>query len=233
MTITLMASKAIAAGVAGVIKRSASLGADIHLYAVQALLHAEKHGDPCYIDRLVTGLHAANRPVALKTWVQQYSPIRWNGDGKCGLLPKDAKGYTPFDVEGANAHPYYEQVERVGQPLTLMQLLAMVQRAASKTASYEEKGEIAEGENVVLMRNFSERLTKLVDETKAKAEQPVSDAAKTTANIAGASRTTAKQDTPARKVAAARGTAPKAPKPARDAAREPVVAGAVHAAQVA
>ncbi len=166
--IKLMSGAAIDKGIEDVIARGNTLGKDIHKFAVQALLHAEKHGDPRKVDRLFKGMHKALRPQAFKVWVETYSPIRWNGDGKVGILKSTAKAFKPFDCESANADPYWNPAENVGKPLTLEALRAMVGQMAKKLAKVDEgKLDLAEGENVVVMRNYIKRMQE-ADEVAAR-----------------------------------------------------------------
>lgn len=141
-----------------VCKKSIGLAGDIHDIAVECLKNAQKHNDPRKLDRLVTGLHRASRPEALKVWVQTYSPVRWNGDGKVGMLKITAKAYTPFNVPAAEATPYYEAQEKVGKPLTLAAMLAIIARMDKKVEKAEEAGTIDENENVVDLMAFAKRI---------------------------------------------------------------------------
>lgn len=162
MAIELMDGKKIDAGIASIAKRSAKLSADIHTYGVQALLHALTHSDPRKVDAILKALHKANRPEAFKVWVEANSPIRWNGDGKIGMQKPDAKAFTPFNIDGANAKPYYEATENVGKPLTLAALKAMIQQMEKKLDKAEKDDLIAEGENVVEMKAFVARAQQLI-----------------------------------------------------------------------
>lgn len=152
------APKTLDGRIDNVIKRSAELGLDIHGVAVECLQHALDHGDPRKMDRLAKGLHASCRPIALMEWAKKFSPIMWNGDGDVGIIKADAKTFKPFDIDGANAEPYWTPVEIVKKPLTLDQLKKMIATMESKVSNAEQgKAEIAEGENIVDMRAFVER----------------------------------------------------------------------------
>lgn len=165
MAIELMDGKAIDAGIESIAKRSADLSADIHTYGVQALLHAhptDGHSDPRKVDNILKALHKANRPEAFKVWVQTYTPIRWNGDGKIGVLKEASPKYVPWDIEGANANPYYEAIEKVGKPLTLKALKAMISRMETRLKTAEDENLIGEGENVIEMKAFVARAQQLI-----------------------------------------------------------------------
>lgn len=142
-----------------IVKRSNTLADDIHDVAVLCLVHAKDHNDPRKLDRLYSGLHKACRPEALKAWVEKYSPVRWNGDGKVGMLKQTAKNYTPFALDAAQADPYWTPQEAVKKPLTLAMLKAMIAQMEKKLDKAEDNDLIAEGENVIEMRAFVKRMT--------------------------------------------------------------------------
>lgn len=164
VVLKLLAGEAIDTLVESVITRSQALGPDVHKAAVQCLMHAEKHADPRKLDRLMKGLHASNRPAALKTWAEKYSPIRWNGDDKVGLLKTDAKKYTPFDISAADANPYWNKSEPEAKPLTLAALRTMIAQMEKKLS--KDNVLIAEGENIVVMKAYVARM-KAADEAAA------------------------------------------------------------------
>lgn len=144
--------------IANVIGRSKALADDIHTVALECLLHADVQDDPRKLDRLIKGLHASVRPVALKTWVEKYSPVRWNGDGDVGIMKTTAKSYIPFDHAAAAADPYWTPAETITKPLTLAALKAMIANMEKKVEKVESgAAEVAEGENIVDMRAFVER----------------------------------------------------------------------------
>lgn len=148
--------------------RSSKLATDIHDTAVMALIHAETYGDARPMDRLINALHTANRPVALKTWVTMFSPIRWNGDGDVGLLKPTNKAYTPFNIDLAQATPYYsaEEAPKV-KKLTLDDLIKIVNDMGKKIDKAEEGDKnmvIAEGQDVQKMRALVARLTAAIGE---------------------------------------------------------------------
>lgn len=165
MALELMNGKAIDKGISSIATRSATLSADIHTYGVQALLHAhpiDGHNDPRKVDNLLKALHKANRPEAFKTWVTTYSPIRWDKDGKATIKKGTANNPAIWDIEGADANPYFEAIEKVGKPLTLEALKAMVMQIEKRVKSAEKANLIGEGENIVEMRAFAARAQQLI-----------------------------------------------------------------------
>ena len=151
--IVLIEAEKIDAAIASIAERSSLLDFDIHTTAVQCLLHAEKHGDPRKMDNLIKALGKAHRSKTLKLWAETFSPIRWNGDGKVGLLPKNSKKYVPFQIVEADAMKFWDlQEETVKKPLTLAALKKIVEGLTKKVEKAETDGTIAEGENVVDMK---------------------------------------------------------------------------------
>lgn len=122
---------------------SAALANEIHDTAVQCLMHAEKHGDPRPMDNLARALGVKHRAESLKTWAMKFSPIRWNGDGKVGILPERAKAYTPYAIDDADAEPYWDtqQEAKAKAPLTLEALQKIVDGMAKKVQKAAQSGE--------------------------------------------------------------------------------------------
>ena len=153
--LVLIEPKKIDDAIKSIGERSQILDFDIHTTAVQCLLHAEKHGDPRKMNNLINALGKAHRAKTLKLWVETYSPIRWNGDGKVGILPKDSKKYVPFQIEEADAMKFWDlQQETVKKPLTLAALKKIVEGLTRKVDKAVEDGAIAEGENVIAMKDW-------------------------------------------------------------------------------
>ena len=139
-----------------VIKRSHTLGADIHSVAVACLLHAQEHGDPRKLDRLAKGLHGSNGPQALMAWAKRFGPITWNGDGEVKMIPSTSKLFKPFDIDGADQQPYWLLIEVKKSELTMEKLMKLVAGMAGKVNKAEENGLIAEGESAETMKRFAE-----------------------------------------------------------------------------
>ena len=137
--------------------RSNKIADDIHETDIQCLLHAQAHNDPRKLDALMKALHKAHRPQAFMTWCEKYSPVRWNGDEKVGLVKKAP---PPYAIEAAMEDPYWVPAETVAKPLTLAALKAMIAQLEKKMDKVD-KGELelAEGENIVAMKDFVHRIT--------------------------------------------------------------------------
>lgn len=157
--VVLMEGAAIDTLIKSIAGRSDKLAKDIHRAGVQALLHAQTYSDPRKVDALLNALHGANGPAAFKAWVEEYSPIRWNGDGVCGITKLTDKRFVKFNVDEANKVPYWTKISVQAQPLTLAKLKAMVAQLEKKVVKSETEGLIAEGENVVDMKAFVAKIT--------------------------------------------------------------------------
>lgn len=108
----------------------------VHQAAVQCLAHAAPqgvggHGDCTLLDKLIKGLGKSIRVKGLRQWVFKFSPVRWNGDDKVGMLKPGAKGYVPFDLEAADANPFWtlsEAEESTNRkPLDMVALMRLIE----------------------------------------------------------------------------------------------------------
>ena len=143
---------------------SAKLDKLVHETAVQCLLHAEAHGDIRLMGSLLEQLAKGYRRKGLTVWMEMYSPIRVNGDGKIGLLKPENKRYVRFDVAQAEATPFWtikEADEKVAKDLTIETIKGMV-AGMLKKIDRAEQGEgsyiIPEGTNVTALRNYVKAL---------------------------------------------------------------------------
>ena len=162
MTIELKSSASVKSKIDSIKKRSANLTRDIHETGIQCLLHALPpseggHGDITLIDRLAKALAKANAPEVFKAWVKQYSPITWNGADEVKLIPSTNKMFKPFDIDGANANPYWNKIEVKKPELTYEALLKILQGMEKRVMTAQEKGLIAEGEDVIAMLALAKR----------------------------------------------------------------------------
>lgn len=119
--------------------RSAKLQRDIHAVAVECLQHAEAHGDATLMKTLYLALPTGQRREALLVWCNTYSPLRVTQQGQnCGLLKKDSPKYVPFDIESANANPYYDLNERsIGFKASPLDMEKILRKAWAKAIEVE------------------------------------------------------------------------------------------------
>lgn len=139
--VEMLAKKQVVSMIKRVATNSRKLNELIHDTAVQCMLHAQQHGDCTLMDNLVKSLHRGARVKALRIWVEDFSPIRWNGDDKVGILNEKAKTYTPYQIEEAQAKPFYDYTtENQKQPLTLEQLIKLVDGIPARIDKAENDG---------------------------------------------------------------------------------------------
>ncbi len=159
----MLPTKTVSKMIASIAKRAAKLDVDIHIAAIQCMLHAQKHGDVTLMDSLVNSLGKSHRKLGLMIWVTGFSPIAWNGDGKVGLLKAETKKFVAFDIEGADETPFwmYEPSNEATKqgPLSLEALQAIINRMAKRIDKAELEGRI-EGD-VVAMKAYVNNLKKV------------------------------------------------------------------------
>lgn len=176
MTISFIGEKKLQSNIRSIAKTGAKLSALIHETAVQALIWAcstDKDGnvrnDARPMDQLLKALPKGTRVEGFKAWVQMFSPIRWNGDGKVGVVKETAKTYRPYDVEGANATPFWDATkENQVKSLSPEALMKLVKQFTDNVMSATEDGIVynKEGEprfalegNVVEMKDYAQKVS--------------------------------------------------------------------------
>ena len=124
-------------------KQAAKMDETLHAIAVRCLRHAESYGDVRPVDALVRNLGKSQRVKGLMVWVEMFSPVRWNGDGKCGLLSQTAKNFTPFDCATAEETPFWElnaAKEHTAKPLSMEILKGLILRLEKRMDKEEGEG---------------------------------------------------------------------------------------------
>lgn len=124
----------------------------IHETGMMILRHAQEHGDCTFALKLVLAMPASMRRTMLIAWFEKYSPIVVKlptdklPDGKVGI--NKGKTANPFDLDGADAEPFYALAETVAEDktYTLAELIKMVQGVGKRIASKVEKGEVADND---------------------------------------------------------------------------------------
>lgn len=93
---------------------STKLNTLIHVTAVMCVQHASEHGDANPAMRLVEAMPKTIRRTALIKWFGMYSPIAIDsnkGAFSCHLRKPESKAFNNFNLDGANANPWYEMRE--------------------------------------------------------------------------------------------------------------------------
>lgn len=94
---------------------------------------------------LVKNVDASFRFKALIGWIQMFTPIRFDGDGKIGVLKVGDKGYTPWQTQKAYDTPFWtidELEEKVPTELSIASIRAMLEKTAKQVGEANDKGEI-------------------------------------------------------------------------------------------
>lgn len=141
------------------IKATHKIGPELHAILVLCIQHAQESADCTPLHRLVCGVHVSAAPAAMKAWAKKFTPITWNGDDQVKLIPSTNKLFKPFDIDGAMASPYWNEIETVKKPLTLAALMKIVEGMEKRIDKAEKEDLIAEGEDVQLMRAFVAKVT--------------------------------------------------------------------------
>ena len=110
-----MSLKLIQKNIKTIVVNAAKLNVLIHETGLLIIGHAIEHGDCSPAKDLVNAMPASMRRTMLKAWFERFSPIRFNmSEGlavKVGMLKPEAKTYTPFDVPGGEATPFFQIAE--------------------------------------------------------------------------------------------------------------------------
>lgn len=143
----------------------------VHNLAVETLQHAFIYGDFTLFAQLVGNCKTAggvsfgkgvqSRRLALIEWAAKWSPIRVNGDSIMGLLPSTAKAYVAFNIEGAQATPFYEGAAEVARrtknnPFDVAVILGRLGSFNTAIDNAIEKGSLNDDE--ALLRQLSSDL---------------------------------------------------------------------------
>jgi hypothetical protein len=119
----------------GIKKALTKLDMNIHMNAVQCMIHASIHGDTSLMRRLLVEVIDAQtgyRRQGLINWMRKFSPMELKGDiiNLSGLTPEGEK--RPFKIEEANATPFWtdqDNNEKVAKPVYQDTLMAGINRS--------------------------------------------------------------------------------------------------------
>ena len=121
----------------------------IHETGVSVLSHAKEHGDWSEMQRLYDALPRSARRQAFVTWVKDNSPLHF--DDKLGKFLKSKGNKAEYNVDGANAVPFWDYTKEIVQTLNVDKLLdieAIIASAYKRIESQENKGAPIEGDMV-------------------------------------------------------------------------------------
>ena len=121
----------------------------IHSTAIMVIQHAKEHGDCTRALALVKAMPASMRRTMLVLWFETYTPIRVKlNDDKVGILKEAAKNFTPWDIDGATATPFYELAEQNAEEKVYdyAALVAMVERLSKQIEKKIEAGAVPDAD---------------------------------------------------------------------------------------
>jgi hypothetical protein len=123
----------------------------VHTTAVAGLLLVQADSNTTRMNQLLVALPNGYRREAFKLWVSAHSPIKWNSEGEIKLVKPDAKSFRPFNIEAADATPFwaFSEENKVIKTLSLDLILAMLKREEDKLAKADAEGNIKDDEGNV------------------------------------------------------------------------------------
>lgn len=140
-----MSLKKIDANLVRITTNGDKLNVLIHQTAMLIMKHATKSGDCTRALALVKAMPASMRRTTLISWFTRYSPIRvvFQNDA-VGMLRKEDKGYTPFNLEKADANPFFKIAETNAEPglLDFDKFIKMIQAMAKREAAKADEGKV-------------------------------------------------------------------------------------------
>lgn len=119
----------------------------VHETGVSILEHAREHGRWTDIQSLYEALPKSGRRKAFVKWVVDHSPLIF--DDKLGKFAKSKASKREYDVDGANATPFWDYTKEVVQTLNVDNLLnieQLIAQAYKRIQSAQEKGAPIEGD---------------------------------------------------------------------------------------
>lgn len=123
----------------------------VHETAMMILRHAHEHKDCSTAQGLVNAMPQSARKLALINWFHKYSPIVVKDDDKWqSRMHKDgSKLYVPFDLEGAEANPWFTIADQMGAekpPVGLDGMIVWLEAQAKAWEKKADEGKVDEAE---------------------------------------------------------------------------------------
>jgi hypothetical protein len=110
------------------------------------LKHANEHKDCSTAQGLVMAMPASTRREMLILWFKMFSPIVVKNDDKWAskMHSEGTKLYVPFDIEAAEATPFYKLAEEHKErpPLDAEGILKLIEGLAGRLVKMGEEGKI-------------------------------------------------------------------------------------------
>lgn len=115
------------------------LDARIHETGVSIMNHARQYHDWSKMQDLYDALPKSGRREAFVKWVSDFTPLHF----KDGLFLKPKKSSREYDVDGANATPFWEYTKEVAMVLnvdSLLDIKKLIEQAESRIAKAQDDG---------------------------------------------------------------------------------------------
>lgn len=110
-----MDAKALTKAIDSVLNDMNNVNDRLHVVAVGAMMHYEAHNDPCFIERLLRGLHKAVYREGIILWYRTYCPaVISEKTGVLSVKPGKAGDTVekielqPFNTDAAFKMPWFE-----------------------------------------------------------------------------------------------------------------------------
>lgn len=135
----------------------------IHETGVSILAHANEHGDWTATQSLYEALPKSARREAFVKWITDHSPLKFDKELKRFIKPKKSK--RGYDVDGANAQPFWDYTKEVAPKLDLNKLLVLetlIDQAVSRVEKAQERGIEITGD-LAAFRDRVQRFTRLTE----------------------------------------------------------------------
>ncbi len=178
-----MSLKKIDSNIKRIVTNANKLNMLIHETGMLVLEHAAEHGDCTRALTLVKAMPASMRRTMLILWFNTYSPIRVNlNNDKVGLLKDGAKGYVPFNIDGARETPFFQLAEENPEKsYDFAALVKMVERIGKQIEKKIEDGKVP-AEDVPSAKAIAVRVAGLKFERMPVAKQEPANETNTVVN---------------------------------------------------
>lgn len=120
----------------------------VHETGVMILKHAAEHNDCSTAQGLINAMPQSARKLALINWFTKFSPIVVKDDDNwtSKMHKEGTKLYVPFDIEGAEANPWFTIADGMGAekpPIGFDGMLAWIEGQAKAWEKKADEGKVA------------------------------------------------------------------------------------------
>lgn len=117
----------------------------IHETAMMIIGHAKDHGDCSTAQGLINSMPQSARKLALINWFKKFTPIVVKDDAnwESKMHKPESKMYKPFDIEGAEATPWFTLADGMGAEKPAVDYSGMLAWLEAQAKQWEKKAEDA------------------------------------------------------------------------------------------